>query len=454
MDKDNQTFRSVWRNKYLRNIIFYYLNLYNNNIKNFNLTIQELESYLYKYYLADVTLKGGNSTLEAGVLPSSIRDLKFIEDYNPILKENSLPDSLIKLTFNSKFNQQLNDKIIRNGIKSIEFTGIFNQSLGGWLPKGLEILKLGPSFQQPILPNQIPDGLKFLYLNDNYQSTIIYGSIPSSVENLRYIVKDTINSDTKIPVSTTSLTISANIDIQVGMIPHNITNIKFDDSFNGTISEFSLPSSIRSISFGDNFNRHLRGNTLLSNIESIKLGKFFRSHIDIPSTVKSFKLTSNGNHYGYFHYNSDFNECYSLSNLEFGRSDNPNLQNNILPNSNSLKTLDLGGYQGNQLFNIPQSITNLNLGFYFNFPIEENTLPENLKSLNFGKSFDRPININALPRNLKIIFFECPTFNQDILDLPNQLPFLESIYISSNNINFINTLDPYFYSKYIKISDE
>ncbi|KAN0003760.1 hypothetical protein ACTFIZ_009913 [Dictyostelium cf. discoideum] len=452
MDKENKKIKSVWRNKYLREIIFFYLNLYNNNSKNFNFTIEELKSYVYKNYLLDVSLNGGNSNLEEGDLPSSIRYLKFVDVYNPILQENSLPDSLVSISFNKKFNQQLNNKIIKNGIKIIEFTGIFNQSLDGWLPKGLEVLKLGESFQQPILPNQLPEGLKFLYLDDTYQSTIIYGSIPNSIENLRYTVESF--SEDKVPVSTTNLKVLANVDIRIGMIPHNVTNIEFGDSFNCSIEPLALPSSIRSISFGDNFNNHLIGNKLLSNIEYIKLGKYFRSRIGIPSTVKTFKLTSNGNHYGYFHYNSDFNECYSLTNLEFGRTDNPNLANNILPNSLSLVTLNLGGYKGNQLSYIPSSVTNLNLGYYYNFPIQENCLPENLKSLNFGESFDQPININLLPKTLKIIYFQCPTFNQNIYELPNQLPLLEKIYLSSNNINFINTLDPYFYSKYIMVIDE
>ncbi|EAL69481.1 hypothetical protein DDB_G0275461 [Dictyostelium discoideum AX4] len=72
-------------------------------------------------------------------------------------------------------------------------------------------------------------------------------------------------------------------------------------------------------------------NRLLSNIEYIELGKSFHSPFDVPSTIKTFKLTSNVS--GFFLYNADFNECYSLTNLEFGRSDNPNLENNNFPNS-------------------------------------------------------------------------------------------------------------------------
>ncbi|KAM9964914.1 hypothetical protein ACTFIW_004709 [Dictyostelium discoideum] len=461
MDKENQIIKSVWGNKYIRDLIIFYLNLYNNNNRIYNFTIEELNSYVYKNYILGVSLKGGGSNLEAGDLPSSIRYLEFIDTYNPILQENSLPDSLTRVTFNKRFNQQLNNKIIKNGIKKIKFTGIFNQSLGGWLPKGLEVLKLGKSFQQPILPNQLPEGLIYLYLDDTYQSTIIYGSIPNSVENLRYTVESF--SEAKVPVSTTNLMVRTNVDIKVGMIPHNVTNIEFDDSFNSPIERFALPPSIRSISFGDNFNRPLDNNRLLSNIEYIKLGKSFHSGIDIPSTVKTLKLTTNyevnprvlympsiGDGH-YFFYRTGFNECYSLTNLELGRIDNPNLEKNIFPNSLSLTTLNLGGYRGNQLSKIPSSVTNLNLGYFFNFPIEENSLPENLESLNFGKSFDKPININLLPKTLRIIYFECPTFNQNIYELPNQLPLLETIYLSPNNISFINTLDTSLYSKHIRI---
>ncbi|KAM9981370.1 hypothetical protein ACTFIY_003676 [Dictyostelium cf. discoideum] len=387
MDKENQIIKSVWGNKYIRDLIFFYLNLYNNNSKKYNFTIKELNGYVYKNYLLDVSLKGGGSNLDAGDLPSSIRYLKFVDIYNPILQENSLPDSLVSVTFNKRFNQQLNNKIIKNEIKIIEFTGIFNQSLGGWLPKGLEVLKLNESFQQPILPNQLPEGLIFLYLDNAYQ----------------------------IPASTTNLIVRTNVEINVGMIPHNVTNIEFYDSFNNSIEPLALPSSIRSISFDDAFNRELVGNILLSNIEHIKLGKLFRSRIDIPSAVKTLKLTGDNHPYGFFFSNSGFNECYSLTNLEL--------------------------------------VTNLNLGYCYNFPIKENSLPENLKSLNFGKSFNRPININLL-KTLKIIYFQCPTFNQNINELPNQLPLLETIYLSTNNISFINTLDPSFYSKFIRVTDE
>ncbi|EAL69483.1 hypothetical protein DDB_G0275465 [Dictyostelium discoideum AX4] len=434
MDKENQIIRSVWGNKYIRDLIFFYLNLYNNNSNYYSFTIEKLNNYVYKNYLFDVSLNRGGSHLEAGDLPSSIRYLEFFGSYNPILQENSLPDSLISVIFNRRFNQQLNNKIIKNG----------------------------ESFQQPILPNQLPEGLIFLYLDNTYQSTIIYGSIPNSVQNLRYTVESF--SKTKVPVSTTNLEVRANVDIKVGMIPHNVTNIKFGDSFICRIEQFALPPSIRSISFGDSFNKELVGNILLSNIEYIKLGKSFQSRIDIPSTVKTLKLTTNyndnfgsplsGDPYHFFFYVTNLNECYSLTNLELGRRDNPNLEKIIFPNSLSLTTLNLGGYKGNQLSKIPSSVTNLNLGYYYNFPIEENSLPKNLKSLNFGESFDKPINSNLLPKTLRIIYFQCPTFNQNIYELPNQLPLLKTIYLSSKNISFINTLDTSFYSKYIRVTDE
>ncbi|KAM9966404.1 hypothetical protein ACTFIR_006616 [Dictyostelium discoideum] len=178
----------------------------------------------------------------------------------------------------------------------------------GWLPKGLEVLRLGESFQQPT-----SRGINFLYLE--YLS--------------KYAVELFI--ETKVPVSTTNLIVRADVDIKVGMIPHNVTNIEFGDSFNSSIQPLALPSSIRSISLDDNFHSNLNDNRLLSNVEYIKLGKSFRSPIDIPSTIKTFKLTNNVN--CFFLYNADFNECYSLTNLEFGRSDNPNFENNIFPNS-------------------------------------------------------------------------------------------------------------------------
>ncbi|KAM9945845.1 hypothetical protein ACTFIT_004120 [Dictyostelium discoideum] len=151
-----------------------------------------------------------------------------------------------------------------------------------WLPKGLKVLRLGGI----ISTNKLPEGLIFLYLE-----------CLSKYDYLWFNTKF-------IPVSTTNLI---------------------------SIQPLALPSPIRSISFNDNFNSNLNDSRLLSNIEYIELGKSFHSPFDVPSTIKTFKLTSNVS--GFFLYNADFNECYSLTNLEFGRSDNPNLENNNFPNS-------------------------------------------------------------------------------------------------------------------------
>src|SRR5437763_1352899 len=86
---------------------------------------------------------------------------------------------------------------------------------------------------------------------------------------------------------------------------------------------------------------------------------------------------------------------------------------------------------------LPNSLTHLTFGYYFNQPLTKDVLPNNLTQLTFGHNFNQSLTKDVLPNNLtQLTFGTC--FNQPLIN-----------DVLTNNLTRL-TFDSYFIKPLIK----
>ncbi|KAN0022895.1 hypothetical protein ACTFIU_005636 [Dictyostelium citrinum] len=430
------------------------------------------------------------SMIRVNSLPEGLKSIEFEKEYN-VIQDRLLPPSITSIRFSYGFNQRIAKGVISDNVISITFGDSFNQSLdGNWLPKQLKHLQFGHKFQQHIKIGQLPPSLTSLVLDPrSYKGVIEIGSIPDSVKTLDYKFNSCSNQESisfnPIPKSITRLVFDSefNQNIKANDISsnYNLTSIHFGEHFNSDIGIKSLPNSIREIKFGRAFDRDIK--LCPSSITSIDFGNKFNR----PLSMMTQTLTS-------IDFGSKFNQIIPqgifihtrLKSLNFGYHFNQIIPADTLPPT--LESLNLGGYNREitvkndeydcyginskggfgsnsgsfcvggtnnglrEMLKTTTSLKNLTLN-YFNLKIEVGDLPNSIESLNLGYHFNQSIGNNVLPKLLKKLFILNSEFNQNI-SADGCIPFgLQTIYIRNSNMNFINSLNPEFITKYINIID-
>ncbi|EAL68750.1 hypothetical protein DDB_G0277387 [Dictyostelium discoideum AX4] len=431
------------------------------------------------------------SMIRVNSLPEGLKSIEFEKEYN-VIQDRLLPPSISSIRFSYGFNQRIAKGVISDNVISITFGDSFNQSLdGNWLPKQLKHLQFGHKFQQTIKMGQLPSSLTSLILDPrSYKGVIEIGSIPDSVKTLDYKFNSCSNQESisfnPIPKSITRLVFDSefNQNIKANDISsnYNLTSIHFGEHFNSDIGIKSLPNSIREIKFGRAFDRDIK--LCPSSITSIDFGNKFNR----PLSMMTQTLTS-------IDFGSKFNQIIpqgifihtKLKSLNFGYHFNQIIPADTLPPT--LESLNLGGYNREitvkndeydcygisnkggfgsnsssnfcvggtnnglrEMLKNTTSLKTLTLN-YFNRKIEVGDLPNSIESLNLGYHFNQPIGNNVLPKLLKKLFILNSEFNQNI-SADGCIPFgLQTIYIRNSNMNFINSLNPLFITKYINIID-
>ena len=106
---------------------------------------------------------------------------------------------------------------------------------------------------------------------------------------------------------------------------------------------------------------------------------------------------------------------------------------------------------------MPEKLSTLTFGKYFNQKIEPGILPEKLIILTFGKHFNQIIDPGILSENLTILIFE-GNFNQmiDSKMLPSNLIKINFYWmnlnkydLTENYIDMINSIPNYYYVKIV-----
>ncbi|KAM9960944.1 hypothetical protein ACTFIW_010107 [Dictyostelium discoideum] len=450
------------------------------------MSLNGLSKYKYRNYLRRINLRSEVSgivlTKDLYPISSSVEDI-FIDCSNIILGDHWITDTLLSISF-SKFDQELTRNIIGNTLKTIFFGDDFNQVLSDsngipWLPRTLESVRFGVSFQQSIHRGELPPSLTSLILDDNYKGIILNGSIPNSIIQLNYhfnsnnntirlIPNSTVGDENSesIPGGTTLLEFDSSFKqkIKKGMIPHNVTSLEFQGYLFSNIEENSLPISIKTLvlrkletlcNLKDILPPNITDLTLASCSDFQQLPKSIQKLSIIiclePTLVNPFS--------GFKHLTSlDIQTLEhtlpdgifpdSITTLTMG-CENLQLTNNLLPKN--LKVLEL--LEFNQPINVghlPSSIEVLKLPS-FSHPIQKDVLPQSLTSLHLGVGFNSTIDRDALPPNLKSFYFTGykPVFK--LKKLPDLIwpSSFESLYIPKTSYNFIESISLDFFIKHV-----
>ncbi|KAM9961965.1 hypothetical protein ACTFIR_004837 [Dictyostelium discoideum] len=474
----------------IRKTILFHLRLYNNNnydIYHFSkIPLNDLSTYKYRNYLRVINLKGEDSkivlTKDKYPISSSVEHI-YIDCSNFILGDHWIPDTLSSISF-SKFDQALTRNIIGNTLKTINFGVDFNEVLSDsngipWLPRTIESIRFGKSFQQSIHRGELPPSLTSLTLNENYKGIILNGSIPKPIKDLNYHFNSNDNTIRLIPNSTVKKKYSKSIPggttslefdyhfnqtIKKGMIPHNVTSLEFKNYEGCPIEANSLPISIKTLVLGGHETPYNYKDILPPNITNLTLISC-SDYKSLPKSIEKLKIETFLeplliNPFSGFKHLTSLNCTTDEHNLPDGIFPNSlttltlycrNLQltNNLLPKN--LKVLKLYGY--NQPINVghlPSSIEILKLRS-FSQPIQKNVLPQSLTSLHLDTGFNSTIERDALPPNLKSFYLT--GFGTDFKELPDLIwpSSFESLYIPKDNFDIINSISLDFFIKHVTL---
>ncbi|EFA82363.1 FNIP repeat-containing protein [Heterostelium album PN500] len=185
-------------------------------------------------------------------------------------------------------------------------------------------------------------------------------------------------SDKSIPydIDTDVLKILYDIPLTPLCLPSNLRVLDLGDSFNQFIPPHTLPYTLHTLNFSRWFNQKLVASTIPVNVKRITFGANFDQMIDID-------VLPDGLEY-----------------LEFGLEYNQPIANGVLPHQ--LKQLKFNSFrQDLETVSIPNSVTTLKFGKYFDQPLINTLLPDSLTDLTIGPNYKQPFNIDSFPSSLK-----------------------------------------------------
>jgi len=100
---------------------------------------------------------------------------------------NNLPKTLESLTFGDSFNQSLKQVTLPNSLQSLTFGSCFNQSLQGvTLPSNLQSLTFGNDFNQGLEGVRLPSILQSLTFGNRFNCSLEGVTLPSSLRSLTF----------------------------------------------------------------------------------------------------------------------------------------------------------------------------------------------------------------------------------------------------------------------------
>eukprot|EP01132_Coremiostelium_polycephalum_P000850 gene850-1059_t len=348
-----------------------------------------------------------NSTkLRPGVIPQSIESIQFIGRNGFALEQDAISNSVSTLTIDYQ-SFLLSFKALPSGITRMTLsyseplanytpqTGMFpaaltyldlggsgfNHSISeGFLPPNLETLKLGFSFNQPLLDDKVfPRSLtKLVIINHIYPSKNI--KIPTSVINL--VCPWTLSNGTILGSNIKTLKLMGEIlTLEKGTLPESITRLTFRNRHLFKLEPGILPPKLKYLKFYSQI--HLSA----SNLDKLSV---------LPEGLETLYI--------------------SLS-----------------PNSIGL-----------DITKLPSSLKVLHLGKNFNQPLKQGDLPPNLETLYIGSIFDQPQVIHGIPNSLKCLSILYPAAsNENSLNLIKKLLVgkCSPIEIKIGDLFTINNID-------------
>ncbi|KAN0015268.1 hypothetical protein ACTFIU_001594 [Dictyostelium citrinum] len=476
---NDKLFFKVFRNIYLKMVIFYHIRLLNYyEIKeNHTFTIEQFKSFKYKDHLSKIKLIDGplkkiatdtNSLYTRGelskLIPNQVKSLTL--DIRNQLMVGDIKDGLTSLKFGKRFDQILTPGILPTDGSLVEFnsgSAFKNGDLElpvGALPSSITSLTLGNGFNSVVNENVLPEGLLKLRFK-GFNKMIVKNSLPNSLLELQFgrNFNRAISAHGTLPKSLTSLTLGIHFHhvIYIGTLPPTLKKLVIQSAgYNQKFEKRSLPDSLEHLEFNKNglFNQPIADKFLPPNLKTLILPNHWSNNYEpilaqqIPTTITDLQFYSNecslflqsdsipstvlnlringilSNHYNYTKGGQRLQGNFippSITSIETGTIVNLshciNLKNFIFDESFDQRSL-AKGY-------IPPSITNLKLPPLWNRELIGglDLFPTCLNVLDLG-SFNHPFGENVLPPNLKSLTINSWDLPIEKNTLPQSLTYL------------------------------
>ncbi|EGC40480.1 hypothetical protein DICPUDRAFT_44541 [Dictyostelium purpureum] len=443
---DNSTlFFKIWRNRYLFNLIIYFLK--NCNLHYYNVLVR---SYLIKDsfinelkegYITSLTLYSNASKQKLlnifQILPKTIESIQFGDHaFNEEFLVGEIPHFIERIVFNLKWNRNIELNVLPSRLKTLVFNQEYNSPiLPNVLPPSLTHLEFGNDFNHPLGPGVLNQGLKVLKFShiSEFNQKLQENSLPSSLETIRF--GKFYNKGIKLNVLPPTLThlefLVIDIVLPSSFPANNITYLKFGNFFNFPIkNEFINLKKLKRIQFGDSFDQPLGPIKFPESITCIEFGEYFNrlfSRSQLPKNLKHLVLGDR-----YTRYFDSITFPTNLVSLRLNKHYWRDVTREMFPTT--LKLLELG----------------------LDFKLKgEDFLPPYLDKLIIRGHIQRKSEIPVLPSTLTTLFIH--TTNKYLLDHQNKEESLESlkpIIKFFSNSSFIsgedlNTCD-YLFKKLMK----
>ncbi|KAF2070688.1 hypothetical protein CYY_007989 [Polysphondylium violaceum] len=434
------SFFSVWRNKYTRNLI--------RNLNIENKCIDLNSSYLVQNYqllsLLDTDRYNILLRLHIHISPNTINnryqlylnspfqylinsiklDFKETTDGTPreIFNLSAIPHYVKDMVIQCSNSVELVGKFPRQ-LKKLELKKYQKDLVPGFLPReSLNTLVIS-EFKHSILPESLPTSLKYLHLPDLYDTQISPGVLTKSLQGFKvtsftsYLSQFKVSSNYMYILQETKGIVQTIDDLQQLPTIEWLTNVEISYFKDFILEPNSFPQLIE---------------TLYIHRYPQPLGKD-----TLPKRLKTLRLDQ---------YNHSLGEGdllpHSLRHLHLGEFDKPLFKRQLPPN---LSTMTLNRYNQPLLPLATLSrLHSLALDRY-NHPLSDTFFPPSLKSLKLG-AFNHQLSTDTLPRHLEKLYLL--SYKQDILPNslpPNTLKHLSLLTLSSARCNAIpNSVESLF----------
>ncbi|KAN0055679.1 hypothetical protein ACTA71_011562 [Dictyostelium dimigraforme] len=467
-DYNSLLFFKIWRNQYLKNLIFkdmmmYNLFSYSVDFDSSQQLIKDNEQYVKSLVLRiPKTLKQEENEINkldkiVNSLPKGTESIKIYQT-NDIMYDFSIFSNVTTLNF-TKFDKPINISTLPTTLKKISFGSHFNQPLNKkLLPGNLETIILGCCFDQPLndLPqsiieikflsnscfgneinsNKLPQSLKKLSLPRNFNMNKINGILPNQLEKLKITNLDetffNLTKHFKLKVYNKNGNLSSNeqlsnlLKLKTNIIPPSVTNLTifyhtFDNPFLQPPPQQQLSSQFCNVNL----------NTTTSNLFSywILYKMTSKQFLDRFESIKSLKVNCIENN---FKLDNHSKSC--LTNLIILNLKDFNYHSYTKPIKDfkvftNLKCLRIGNYNSTITFNtLPQSLELLELGDRFKQPIHKKWLPNSIKYI-IVLYKNTQISINSLPNSLEKIWITDDHYQ--LIDFKFFIPLIGKLKISN-----------------------
>ncbi|KAM9997083.1 hypothetical protein ACTFIZ_001988 [Dictyostelium cf. discoideum] len=332
-NNNENLFFKVFRNCFLFNEILKHVRLYDiHKSKSYSINLKDSKYKDYIKYIFDFKFSMENQNILSNF--KELIKLKFIEDFNKILRVNSIPNTI-------------------------------------------KIIKFNKFFQQPIELGVLPTSLEYLSFHCFYNDlkfTSTRNLLPNSITTLIFD-----NDEKGVFRSGCGCFLDLNSNDNDSLLPNSLTKLNLPNNFNTKLNVKSLPNSITSLKFGI-YNEPLEENVLPDNLIELTMVCFNRDFNENTFTnckqinkliLKRFNQKISGT-------NSLPNSLTHLDLESFNQSIIDDRNNCLLPNN--LKYLDITYYNNNNNNNnnnnllLPNSIETLIINKINLFPLFPNSL--------------------------------------------------------------------------------